>query len=114
MSIDGARGEAISVFRQPPRLERYDVRTGRKLGGTEVCGDSDDVFVDPTRKRIYVICGEGVVETYDASGDAYTRVDRLKTSGGSRTGLYVPELDRLIIAIRARGNEPAAVWILRP
>ena len=114
LTIDASRGEAIAVFRHPARLERYEMRTGRRVSGSEVCGDSDDVFVDPTRRRVYVICGEGFVDTYDASGDEYTRVGRLKTSGGSRTGLYVPELDRLIIAIRATAREPAAVWILRP
>jgi YVTN family beta-propeller protein len=114
LTIDASGGEAIPVFRLPARLERYEMRTGRSLGGIDVCGDSDDVFIDSTRRRIYVICGEGVVDTYNASGNQYTRVGRLKTSGGSRTGLYVPELDRLIIAIRAKGNEPAALWILRP
>ena len=114
LMIDVSRGEAILVFRHPARLERYEMRSGRRLGGSDVCGDSDDVFADSTRRRVYVICGEGLVDTYDASGDEYTRLGRLKTSGGSRTGLYVPELDRLIIAIRANDNEPAAVWILRP
>lgn len=58
--------------------------------------------------------GEGFVDTFDASSDGYVRVSRLKTTEGSRTGLYIPALDRLLVAIRASGQEPAAVWILHP
>jgi hypothetical protein len=82
--------------------------------GSEVCGDSDDAFFDARRRRVYIICGEGFVDSLDARDEPFSRIGRLKTSSGSRTGLFVPELDRLLVAIRARGVEPAAVWILRP
>jgi len=114
MALDKARSEVITIFRRPARLERFQVLTGRMLAGTDVCADSDDVFVDPVRRRLYVICGEGFVDTFDTSGEEYTRVGRLQTSGGSRTGLYIPEIDRLLVAIRASGKGPASVWILRP
>jgi len=28
--------------------------------------------------------------------------------------LFVPELDRLFVAVRAAGPEPAAIWIFKP
>lgn len=115
MTLDGAKSEVITIFRRPPRLERFQMHGGRRLAGIDVCADSDDVFADPARHRLYVICGEGFVDTLDTSaGEQYARVSRLQTSGGSRTGLFIAELDRLLVAIRASGKEPAAVWILRP
>ncbi len=33
---------------------------------------------------------------------------------GARTSLFVPELDRLLVAARATVREPAAIWIFRP
>jgi hypothetical protein len=36
------------------------------------------------------------------------------TVAGARTALFVPELDRLFLAVRANGGEPAAIWIFRP
>jgi hypothetical protein len=72
------------------------------------------VFVDAKRHRVYVICGQGVVDTLDSSSGAYSRIGRFDTSGGSRTGLFVPDLDRLFVAIRAAHGEAAAVWVLRP
>jgi YVTN family beta-propeller protein len=114
MALDVSKGEVLAVFRHPPRLGRFQMKNGRNLTGTDVCADSDDVFADPMRHRLYVICGEGYVDTFDTSGEEYTRVGRLQTSSGSRTGLFVAELDRLLVAIRASGKESAAIWILRP
>jgi hypothetical protein len=88
------------------------MRSGQRVNGSDVCGDSDDVFVDSKRKHVYVICGQGYVETFDASTGTYKHIARLTTSGGSRTGLFVPELDRLLVAVRAAGKEAAAIWVL--
>jgi YVTN family beta-propeller protein len=114
LALNSSKSEVITIFRRPPRLERFEMASGNKRAGIDVCADSDDVFVDPVRHRVYVICGEGFVDTFDASDEQYTRIGRLQTFGGSRTGLYVQELDRLLVAIRASVKEPAAVWILRP
>lgn len=114
LALDTRNARAIAIFRHPARLEAFDQVSGRRLGGSEVCADADDVFLDPRRNRLYVVCGEGFVDTFDESGGRYTRVGRLKTSGGSRTGLFIPEMDRLLVAIRDVGHEPAAIWVLRP
>jgi YVTN family beta-propeller protein len=114
LALDPARSRVISIFRRPARLEAFEMRSGQRVNGSDVCGDSDDVFVDSKRNRVYVICGEGYVDTFDSSRGTYTRVARLTISSGSRTGLFVPELDRLLIAIRASRGEDAAIWVLRP
>jgi hypothetical protein len=102
------------VFRRPAHVQAYDMRTGRTLSGLDACSDSDDVFVDAKRHRVYVICGQGVVDTLEASTDRFTRIGRFTTSNGSRTGLFVPDLDRLFVALRAAHGEAAAIWVLRP
>ena len=114
LAIDSKKNRVISVFRNPPRLQAYDARTGQMTSESDVCGDADDVFVDASRERIYIICGAGFVEVLDPSGDAFTPRGRVATRQGARTGLFVPEMDRLIVAVRASSGEPAALWILRP
>jgi YVTN family beta-propeller protein len=114
LTLDAEKGRVIAVFRKPARLQSFDMRNGRALAAAGVSGDSDDVFLDVNRRRLYVICGEGFVDVLDASGDAYTRVSRIPTSAGSRTGLFVPEIDRLLIAIRATGKDAAALWLFKP
>ena len=114
LALDSGNRSVIAVFRQPARLETFEAQTGLRLRGADVCADADDVFVDAGRHRVCVICGEGVVETYDQSSDGITRSGRFETSAGSRTGLYIPELDRLLVAVRASGKQSAAIWVLRP
>jgi YVTN family beta-propeller protein len=114
LAIDAENQRVIAIFRQPAKLQAYNTATGRVIASADVCSDSDDVFVDAKRHRVYVVCGGGQVDTFDSSQSGYTRIGQLATSAGSRTGLLVPELDRLIVAIRAAGREPAALWVLKP
>jgi hypothetical protein len=32
---------------------------------------------------------------------------------GARTGFFVPEMDRLLLGVRAGFKEPAAIWVYR-
>lgn len=61
-----------------------------------------------------MICGAGVVDSFEQSADGYRRIGQTPTAPGARTGLFVPELDKLFVAIRATGPEPAAIWVFRP
>jgi hypothetical protein len=102
------------AFRSPPRLVRFDTRTGKPTLSFDSCGDSDDVFVDPSRHRVYVICGSGTVEVWEQAGTSYTNIAKLSTASGARTGLFVPELDRLFIATRASVGQPASILVFQP
>jgi len=104
----------LTVFRHPARLAEFRKQDGALLQATETCGDSDDLFVDARRHRVYVICGEGFVEVFGRDAGRYRSMGRLATSSGARTALFVPELDRLFVAARATGAAPAAVWVIRP
>ena len=84
------------------------------LAQPRTCSDADDVFFDEKRKRVYVSCGEGALAVFAGEGDSISEVGRVRTSSGGRTSLFVPELDRLFLAVRASGEEPAAIWIFRP
>jgi hypothetical protein len=79
----------------------------------EACGDSDDVFADTRRSLIYISCGEGFVDVFAARADGFVSVTHLATAAGARTSLWVPQVDRLFLAVRA-AKDPAAVWIFRP
>jgi len=87
---------------------------GRRVASIAICGDADDVFLDAKRRRVYVSCGSGAIDVLDASGDTYQRMAHIATVSGARTSLFVPERDRLYLAVRASGREPAAIWVFRP
>jgi YVTN family beta-propeller protein len=114
MAIDGDLHRVLVVFRSPPTLMALSSQDGQiaaRIGG---CGDADDVFVDAKRRRVYVSCGEGAVDVFEQRAAGYKRIARVPTVSGARTSLFVPELDRLYVAVRARLGEPAAIWVFRP
>ena len=114
MAIDGAGHRVVAVFRSPPTLMALASQDGHVVAKAETCGDADDVFVDPKRRHVYVSCGEGVVDVLEPGEAGYRRVARVPTVPGARTSLFVPELDRLFVAVRAASHEPAAIWVFRP
>ena len=113
MAIDPESGRVVVVFRSPPKLMAF-TSDGRRAAEAETCGDSDDVFVDAKRKRLYVSCGAGYIDVFAAAGDGYQRIASLPTASGARTSLFVPALDRLYLGVRATGSEPPAIWVFRP
>jgi DNA-binding beta-propeller fold protein YncE len=114
IAIDRDAHRVLVVFRSPPTLMALSSQDGRVAAKLETCGDADDVFVDAKRRRVYVSCGEGVVDVLEQSESGYRHLARVPTVSGARTSLFVPELDRLFVAVRARLNEPAAIWVFRP
>jgi DNA-binding beta-propeller fold protein YncE len=113
MAIDQGNQRVIIIARRPARLIAF-AQDGTIAAQSDTCGDSDDVFVDAKRKRTYVSCGEGFIDVFENQASAFQRLGRARTVPGARTSHFVAELDQLFLAVRAAGNEPAAVWILRP
>ena len=114
MATDGDEHRVLVVFRNPPTLMALSSQDEHVVTKVETCGDADDVFVDRKRHRVYVSGGEGVVDVLEANEAGYRRLARLPTVPGARTSLFVPDLDRLFVAVRAAANEPAAIWVFRP
>lgn len=114
LALDTETGRMLSVFRSPPKMMAFDTASGTLAATIDVCGDADDVFVDAKRRRIYISCGAGAIDVLAPRGDGYERIAHIATVSGARTSLFVPELDRLYVAVRASLGEPAAVWVFRP
>lgn len=104
----------LAVFRRPARVAVFRKTDGRLLQAVDTCDDSDDVFTDTRRARLYVTCGAGFVETFVRDEAGYRSTGRVTTSSGARTSLFVPELDRLYVAVRGQSNAAAAIWVYRP
>jgi DNA-binding beta-propeller fold protein YncE len=114
MALDQAGRRVLTVFRSPATLAAFAMADGAPVAKIETCGDSDDVFVDAKRRRAYVSCGDGFIDVIDISANPLARLARIPTAPGARTSLFIPDLDRLVLAVPARGATPAAVWVFRP
>jgi hypothetical protein len=84
-----------------------------RLAALDSCSDADDLFIDTKRDRIYVSCGAGSIDVWGRHGAAYIKIESIATFVGARTSLFVPDLDRLYVAVRATQTEPAAIWVFR-
>jgi hypothetical protein len=114
MALDADRSRVLVAFRSPPELVAFTVADGKSVATAETCGDVDDVFIDAKRDRVYVTCGAGYVDVFESNRTAYRRIARISTATGARTSLFVPELDLLLVAVRAGPAGPAAIWLFRP
>jgi YVTN family beta-propeller protein len=114
MAVDADEHRVMIAFRNPARLVVFETGTGRREASLETCRDADDLFVDARRRRVYVSCGEGVIDVFARSISGYERIGRIPTVAGARTSLFVPAKDRLYLGVRASGPEPAAIWVFRP
>jgi YVTN family beta-propeller protein len=114
MAIDDDRKRVLVAFRSPPELVAFAITDGKPVATAATCGDADDVFIDAKRNRVYVSCGAGYVDVFETNQTVYRRIARIPTAAGARTSLFVPELDLLLVAVRAGGAGPAAIWLFRP
>lgn len=115
MTLDEADHRLFVVTRMPARLLVFDTESGKIIQSLPVVGDCDDVFYDKARKRIYASGGEGAISVIDQKdADHYAEAERIPTVKGARTSFFSTDLDRLFLAVRREGSQPAAIQILVP
>jgi hypothetical protein len=110
MALDDTHKRLFVGCRLPAKLVVLDTTSGRIVASLPTIGDTDDIFYDGDRQVVYVIGGEGAVEVVrQRDPDHYEPERRLATAPGARTGLFVPAVDRLFVAIPHRGLQSARV-----
>ncbi len=102
--LDEPNHRLFSASHAPPKLFVFDTDTGKVIASLPCAENSDDMAYDPVRKRIY-ITGDGstsVIAQQDA--DHYVSVAELTTGYRAKTSIFVPELNRLFMAVSSRGK----------
>ena len=112
MALDEANHRLFVGCRRPAKVLAYDTSTGIETGSFDIVGDTDDLFYDTKRQRVYVSGGDGFIDVFSASSGApLSRLAHLPTAAGARTSLFVPELSRLYLAVPHRGNQRAEIRV---
>jgi len=112
MAVDHVNHRLFVGCRQPATVLIYDTASGKRVASAETVGDTDDLFFDPARKRLYVSGGEGYIDVFQQTNpDQLTRIVKLKTAAGARTSLFVPEQNRLYLAVPHRGAQRAEIRV---
>lgn len=114
MALDESGKRLFVGTRKPAMLLIYDIDSGKVVAKQPIGGDTDDIFFDSERKRLYVICGEGRIDIVrQEDPDHYSLDGTVRTAPGARTGLFVPEEGRLYVAAPAIGTSPARLLAYR-
>jgi DNA-binding beta-propeller fold protein YncE len=112
MALDEANHRIFVGCRRPAKVLMYDTATGKELSSFDTVNDTDDLFYDVARRRLYVSGGEGFVDVFqEQDAGRFARAVHLATAAGARTSLFVPELSRIYLAVPHRGNQRAEIRI---
>jgi DNA-binding beta-propeller fold protein YncE len=112
MGLDEANHRLFIGCRRPAKVLVYDTTSGKEVASFDVVGDTDDLFYDTARKRLYVSGGEGFIDVLQVDNPNHaTRLARLATASGARTSLFVPDVNRLFLAVPHRGNQRAEIRV---
>jgi DNA-binding beta-propeller fold protein YncE len=114
MALDESGKRLFVGARRPAMLLVYDIDSGKVVAKQPIGEDTDDIFFDPERKRLYIICGQGRIDIVrQEDPDRYSPAGMIRTAPRARTGLFVPEEGRLYVAAPATGTLPAKLLAYR-
>jgi hypothetical protein len=107
MALDEDSHRLFSVFRNPSSVKVFDTESGRVVATLPCVVDVDDIWFEPTRKRIYVTGGEGFVDVFQQlDPDHYTRIGHVPTAIGARTSIIWATRTRQGMTIAAPAYYP--------
>ncbi len=117
MALDEGDHRLFIATRNPARMAVFDISTGKLVTALPCVQDSDDIYYDTERKRIYASGGEGFISVFQQKdADHYEPVAKIATAVGARTSAYSGKVgkkgfDRLYVAVPARAERGAEVLI---
>ncbi|MCL5744254.1 MAG: hypothetical protein M1541_10075 [Acidobacteria bacterium] len=114
MALDRQQAR-LFVACEPGKFIVYSTSTGETVASLDINKGADGIYHDAKRHRIYVSTGEGLINVISqATSDRYQLIERVPTTEGAGTSLYVPNLNLLIVATPQVGNRQAALRLYRP
>jgi hypothetical protein len=113
MALDEPHRRIFVGCRQPGSIVVLDSDTGKEVAQVAIPGDTDDVWFDGRRRRLYASCGEGYLAVVrQADPDHYQLLEKIATAKLARTCLFDPETGRLYLVVpRQRGRQGPEVRV---
>src|SRR6266704_4056423 len=118
MSLDEAHHRLFVGCWTPPLQLVFDTETGKEVASLEfgkkgvTAGNTDDLFYDAQRGRVYVLDGLGSIDVFQQKDpDHYDRIASYPTPPGTRTGLFVPEWGKLFTGVLAQEKEKTSAEV---
>lgn len=91
-----------------------DSNTGKELQALPIASGIDDLIYDPASRRIYA-AANGEVDVYEQKDlDHYVSLGSVRTGINGKTAKFVPQLDRLFVAVPQHGRQRASILVYQP
>jgi DNA-binding beta-propeller fold protein YncE len=88
------------IARKPGTLIILNADTGATIAVFKAPERCDQVIWDAANRRIYALGGEGYIGVFQQKDpDYYLELARVRSAPGAKTGILVPELNRLYVAV---------------
>jgi DNA-binding beta-propeller fold protein YncE len=112
MALDEAHHRLFVGARTPPRLLVFDTEAGKEIASGEIAGNSDDLFYDSARARIYVLTSKSALDVFQQRDpNHYDHIARIPTPPRMQTGLFVPDWGKLFAAVPNQGEQSAEIQV---
>jgi DNA-binding beta-propeller fold protein YncE len=102
--LDEPNHRLFIATRKPAKFFVYDTDTGKVVTTLPTAEMHDDMWFDLARKRIYVTGTETTAVMEQRDADHYSHLADVPTGYRAKTSIYVPELNRLYIAVSGKGR----------
>ncbi|WP_347260108.1 hypothetical protein [Rudaea sp.] len=112
LAFDEATRRLFVVTRNPGKLLVVNADTGMTVAEFKAPERCDQVLFDKAHKRIYALGGEGYIGVFaENDADHYEELPRVSSAPGAKTGILVPELNKLFVAA-SPGDSKAMAAVL--
>ncbi len=102
--LDEPNHRLFIATRKPANFFVYNTDIGKVVTVLPTAEMDDDMWFDVARKRIYVTGTETAAVMTQLDADHYSRLTDVPTGYRAKTSIYVPELNRLYIAVSGKGK----------
>ena len=112
VAFDSAQHRLYVVCRSPGMVVAMNSDSGAVVDKQPAPLRADEVQYDPKSHRLYVPGGEGYMGIYDTSDPNHLKLaEKVTTAPGAKTGLLIPEMHRLFLAV-SPGESKATAQVL--
>ena len=113
VTFDEPNKRLFIITRKPGKLIVLDAETGASITSFKAPERCDQVIWDAANRRIYALGGEGYIGVFQQlDANHYEELPRITSAPGAKTGILVPELKRLYVAV-SPGEAKTGAAILR-
>jgi len=107
MALDEPNHRLFIATRMPPRFFVLDTESGKIVASLPCAPINDDMWFDVARKRIYVTGSDTTSVIAQRDADHYEQIAEIPTGFRAKTSLYLPQLNRLYVAVSGKGKPDA-------